>query len=450
MDPSHLADGGLATEGIHLGPWISLLLGLFLVALNGFFVAAEFALVKVRPTQLDPHVARGSRRGRAARHMLSHLDAYLSASQLGITLASLALGWIGEPAFAWLVGPVVRLIPGATPAVTSTVSITIAFLIITTLHIVIGEQAPKSWAIRSAETAALAISLPLMLFYRVTYPVIWLLNHAANFALRLVGVQPVSEEELGQDEGELRLLLASAGDARLSKQKRELLDNIFELSDRVARQIMLPRGDVVYLSTTRSLAENLAVARDSGHTRFPLCEGDLDHAVGLVHIKDLFRAAETLTSLEQVARELAFVPETLRLDRLLRRMRAERLHMAAVVDEYGGVAGIVTMENVIEEIVGSIQDEFDLEKPELVKKGKGDYVISGGMLVDDLEQALGLELSDRDEDTIGGVVLSELGRPPVLGDRVVLGPAAIEVLDLEGARITSVRITLASPAPAKA
>ncbi len=441
---------GHAHAGVALDPWLALAIGMVLVALNGFFVAAEFALVKVRPTQLDPLAARGSRRARLGRHMVHHLDAYLSASQLGITLASLGLGWVGEPAFAWLVRPVVERIPGASPALASTVAISVAFLLITTLHIVIGEQAPKTLAIRKAEGTTLFITLPLHFFYKLTYPVIWLLNHAANGILRLVGVQPVSEAEMGHDEGELRMLLASADPSRLSSQKRELLDNIFELSDRVARQLMLPRADVVYLSTTRTLADNLAVARQSGHTRFPLCEGDLDHAIGLVHIKDLFRAGDGLADLSEVARELAFVPETLQADRLLRRMRAQRLHMVAVVDEYGGVSGIVTMENVIEEIVGSIQDEFDLEKPELVKKGKNVYQVSGGMLIDDLEHALGIELSDRDEDTVGGVVLSELGRLPTAGDRVELGPVGIEVLGLEGNRITAVRVTVKEPAPAGA
>jgi CBS domain containing-hemolysin-like protein len=450
MSAGALPHGGLPLEGPHLDPWLGLVLGLFLVLLNGFFVAAEFALVKVRPTQVDPHVARGSRRGRAARHMIHHLDAYLSATQLGITLASLALGWIGEPAFAWLVRPLVSLVPGASPALVSTASITAAFLLITILHIVLGELAPKSLAIRKPEGSALWTALPLLLFYKVTYPAIWLLNHAANALLRLVGVEPVAESELAHDESELRLLLASADPSRLSSQKRELLDNIFELSNRVARQIMVPRGDVVYLSTTRTLADNLAVARESGHTRFPLCEGDLDRAVGLVHIKDLFRAGERIAALAEVARELVFVPETLQADRLLRRMRARRLHMVAVVDEYGGVSGIVTMENVIEEIVGSIQDEFDLEKPELVKQGKNVYLISGGMLVADLEQAVGLELSDRDEDTVGGVVLSELGRLPVPGDRVELGPVEIEVVHLEGNRVTAVRLTVREAAAAEA
>ena len=434
--------------GFHLDPLLGLLLGVVLVLLNGFFVAAEFALVKVRPTQIDPYVARGSRAGKVARHMITHLDAYLSATQLGITLASLALGWIGEPAFAWLVEPLVMAIPGAGPAVLHSVSLTLSFLVITVLHIVLGELAPKSLAIRKPEAATLVTALPLYAFYKLTYPAIWVLNHGANALLKLVGVEPVSESELAHDEEELRRLLASSPAAVLSKHKRELLANIFELSNRVARQVMVPRGDVVYLSTTRSLEENLAIARASGHTRLPLCEGDLDHVVGVVHIKDLFRTPAPLAALEEVARAITFVPETLGLDRLLRRMRREQIHLAAVVDEYGGVSGIVTLENVIEEIVGQIQDEFDLETPDLVEESSNVYVVSGSMLVDDLEQALSVDFTDRDEDTIGGVVMSELGRMPEAGDAVELPPLHLEVLEVEGNRVQAVRVTVLTPTPA--
>lgn len=433
---------GLPGAPPQIDPYLGLALGFLLVLLNGFFVAAEFALVKVRPTQLDPHVAAGSRRGSVARHMVTHLDAYLSATQLGITLTSLALGWVGEPAFSWVVEPVVALVPGASPGLVHSLSITLAFMVITVLHIVLGELAPKSLAIRKPEASTLAVALPLYLFYKATFPVIWLLNHSANALLKLVGVEPVSESELAHDEGELRLLLASSSASTLAPAKRELLDNIFALSDRLARQIMVPRGDVVYLSTQRSLEENLAIARASEHTRFPLCDGDLDHVIGLIHIKDLFRARSPLASLAEVARKISFIPETLDLDRLLRRMRVERLHMAAVLDEYGGVSGIVTLENVIEEIVGPIQDEFDSEKPELVQKGENVYLVSGGMLVDELEQALGLEFSERDEDTIGGVVLSELGRRPAIGDRVELGPIDLEVLEVQLNRVRKLRVTI--------
>jgi CBS domain containing-hemolysin-like protein len=280
----------------------------------------------------------------------------------------------------------------------------------------------------------------------VTYPAIWVLNRAARGLTRLLGVAP-PQGSLGiRDEEELRRLLASSHDTAASAQKRELLDNIFELSHRVARQIMLPRQDVVYLSTTRPLAENLRLARRSGHTRFPLCEGDLDHVIGVVHIKDLFRQERPPDSLQEVAREIALVPETLELDRLLKRMRAEHFHLAAVLDEYGGVSGVVTLEDVIEEIVGQIEDEFDVEKPELQRNPDGSYRVAGGLLVEELEQALALELSDRDEDTIGGVVFSELGRNPAVGDRVELGPITFEVLEVQRNRIAALKATVHQPA----
>jgi CBS domain containing-hemolysin-like protein len=428
-----------------LSPGWGMFLGILLVAFNGFFVAAEFALVKVRPTQLEPLVDAGNRRARLARHMLRHLDAYLSATQLGITLASLALGWIGEPAFAWIIHPLLTPFVGNNPPLLHSVSVTMSFLVITILHIVLGEQAPKTIAIRKAESTSLLVAFPLYFFYKVTYPVIWLLNQASNRLLKLIGISPAAEGELVHDEEELRLLLSSSKDSQLSTQKRELLDNIFELSHRMSRQIMLPRQDVIYLSTERPLAENLRLARRSGHTRFPLCEGDLDHVIGLIHIKDIFHRERPLTALTEVAREIAFVPETLELDRLLKRMRTERFHLAAVIDEYGGVSGIVTLEDVIEEIVGSIQDEFDVERPELVEKGDGIYEVAGGMLVQDLEEALDVELSERDEDTIGGVVLSELGRNPAVGDRVELGPVTIEVLEVQLNRVATLRIIVHQP-----
>src|SRR4028118_2259547 len=354
--PPFLVAASVPGPEVAIHPWWGLFFAILLVALNGFFVAAEFALVKVRPTQIDPWVSEGLGRAKVARHMVRHLHAYLSATQLGITLASLALGWIGEPAFAWIITPLVRPFTDD-PKVLHSIALTISFIAITILHIVLGELAPKSVAIRKSEATTLAIAWPLFVFYKLTYPAIWLLNHTANFLLKLVGIAPVSEGELSHDEEELRLLLASSHASAVSKQTRELLDNIFELKHRVARQIIVPRQDVIYLSTTRTMAENLRIARRSGHTRFPLCEGDLDHVIGLIHIKDLFRKERPITSLREVAREIAFVPETLELDRMLKRMRTERFHLAAVIDEYGGVSGVVTLEDVIEEIVGQIQDE---------------------------------------------------------------------------------------------
>ncbi|MBV8201237.1 MAG: HlyC/CorC family transporter [Acidobacteria bacterium] len=440
--PAPAAAGAVSS----LRPGWALLLGFLLVLLNGFFVAAEFALERVRPTQLAAGTGQGSRRSRLARHMTQHLDAYLSATQLGITLASLGLGWIGEPAFSWLIEPVVVFFAGRNPPLVHSLGLTLSFLAITVLHIVLGELTPKWVALRHARPTALLAALPLYGFYRATYPAIWVLNRAARGLTRLLGVAPPQGGGGIRGEAELRLLLATSPDDEVSQEKRELLDNVFELSHRVARQIMLPRQDVVYLSTTRPLAENLRLVRRSGHTRFPLCEGDLDHVIGLVHIKDLFRRERTLETLEEVAREIAFVPETLELDRLLKRMRAERFHLAAVLDEYGGVSGVVTLEDVIEVIVGQIHDEFDEEKPELQRNPDGTYLVSGGMLVEELEDALGLELSDRDEDTIGGVAFSELGRNPVVGDRVELGPITLEVLEMQRNRVRSLRVSIHQPA----
>ncbi len=444
--------GVIALAGAPLGapqinPWLGLAIGLFLVFLNGFFVAAEFALVKVRPTQLDPHAATGNRRGRVARHMVRHLDAYLSATQLGITLASLALGWIGEPAFVWILEPLILLIPGATPALVHTISLTAAFVVITILHIVLGELAPKSLAIRKPELTSLWVAIPLYGFYKLTYPAIWVLNHAANSILRIFGIEPVSEGETGHDEEELRLLLASTHASVLSRQKRRILDNVLTLSHRPTRKIMVPRTDVVYLSTQDPIEASTEKARRSGHTRFPLCREDLDHIIGFVHIKDMFRAVPPPGALTDVAREIAFVPETMPLDRLMRRMRAERSHIAAVLDEYGGVSGIVTLENVIEEIVGEIQDEFDLEPPELVRKSESVYLAAGSLLVEDLESELDLEFSDRDEDTIAGVVLSELGRRAAVGDQVQVGPLGAKVVEVDGNRITKLELTKPKPDP---
>jgi CBS domain containing-hemolysin-like protein len=310
-------------------------------------------------------------------------------------------------------------------------------------------MAPKTLAIRKAESTVLWTAIPMWLFFTATYPLIWLLNNSANLLLRLVGIAPASEHELAHDENELRLLLASAAGGRISAQKRNLLDNIFELSHRFARQVMVPRGDVVYLSTDLSLEQNLNRARQNGHTRFPLCDGDLDHVFAMVHIKDLFRITEPLESLRDVSRPIALVPETLALDRLLKRMRTERLHFAAVLDEYGGVSGIVTLENVLEEIVGDIQDEFDAERPEMVRQEENVYQVSGAVLIVELEASLGVEVSERDEDTLGGVVLSELGRLPEVGDSVTFGPLDIEVLEVTGNRIRQLRVEVRRPKPAE-
>jgi magnesium and cobalt exporter, CNNM family len=431
-------EAGLATAS-GMSPWLGFALGLLLVTSNGFFVATEFALVTVRATELQPRAGKGAR---IALEILGHLDTYLSATQLGVTLSSLALGWVGEPAVARLLEPLVAQLPGASPTLLHSIGLTIAFICITVLHIVLGELAPKWIGIKNAASVAGWVAFPLYGFHKMTYPFNWALNQGATSVLRLVGIRPGTKGNLSQSEEELRLLLSTGVVGRLSKQKRELLDNVFELSHRSARQIMVPRADVIYLSTDRTLEENLGVARQAEFTRFPLCKKDLDQIVGMINIKDLFHTGELPSSLEAIKREIHYVPETLTLDRLLRRMRAEREHMVAVVDEYGGVAGIVTLEDVIEEIVGQIQDEFDQEKPDLVREGENVFRVAGTMLVADLEDALNIEFSERDEDTVGGVVLSEIGRQPHVGDVVRVGEVRFEVLEAGRRRINAVKLTI--------
>ncbi|HUP25031.1 MAG TPA: hemolysin family protein [Thermoanaerobaculia bacterium] len=442
--PTPIALAGSALGQLELSPGFGLVLAALLVFANGFFVAAEFALVKVRPTQVDSYLK--TRRGRVARHMVEHLDAYLSATQLGITLSSLGLGWIGEPAVARLLQRMVAWIPGLelSDVVLHSISLALGFTLISVAHIVLGELAPKSLAIRKPEATSLWVALPLYAFYWISFPAIWALNHMANALLLLVGIQPVTGAGRSHEEEELRRILASSAESRLSEHKRELLDNVFELSHRVARQVMVPRAEVVYLDLEAPIEDSLQLARESGHTRFPLCEGDLDRVVGMVHIKDLFRSEERPVSLRDVRRDIFFVPGTLPLDRLLRRMRNEHVHLTAVLDEYGSVAGIVTFENVIEEIVGEVQDEFDEERPELTPLGEDTYQVLGSMLVEDLEDALELNLfpDERDEDTMAGVVLSELGRRAKVGDRLQVGRLELEVLEVALNRILSIKLTV--------
>ena len=439
---------GVPGGGIDLNPGLGLALGIFLVFLNGFFVAAEFALVKVRPTQIEPYAARGDRRGRVAKHMIEHLDAYLSATQLGITLASLALGWIGEPAFAWLLEPLLERLPNASPGLTHSISLTVAFLVITILHIVLGELAPKSVAIRKPEPTSLWIAIPLFAFYKITYPAIAVLNWAANRILSVFGIEPLSEGESAHDEEELRLLLASTQPTVLSQQKKKILDNVLTMSHRPTRKIMVPRTDVVYLSTQDPVDVNLRRAKESGHTRFPLCDGDL----GQDCRTDSHQGS--VSSRLGAGRPQAGAPR----DRVRARDLGDR--SAAPADarraafiwprswtSTAAPAASSRSKTSSKRLSGRFRTSSTAESPELVHASPNVWIAAGSLLVEDLEHALGLEFSDRDEDTIAGVVLSELGRKAQTGDRIEIGPLSVEVLEIDGNRITKVKLTVPETAP---
>jgi CBS domain containing-hemolysin-like protein len=420
---------------------------LVLVGLNGFFVAAEFALVKVRDTQLQPLIAQGNRRARMAQHILHNLDAYLSAAQLGITLASLALGWIGEPIFEALLHPVFGAL-GWTgdewERVRSGIAFAVGFSVITFLHIVAGEQAPKSLAIKRPLEGALWVAYPLRWFYVVAYPFIWVLNHSALWLLRQIGIAVAAEHEATHSEEELRLMFdANQRHAGGSQLGREIVLNALDLRHRVAREVMRPRAELTVLDTRASIAECLEVAEKTRFSRFPLCEGgDLDRTLGVVHIKDLYAMrlkARTGADLAAVARRLSYVPPTARLERLLQLLLDRKLHMAVVVDEYGSTIGLVTLENVIEEIVGQIQDEFDQEKPLLQKTSETLWEVDGALPLHELEGLVGESLAGEEITTTSGFVTHRLGGFPKEGDVVELAAFTLRVEAMDGMRVARLR-----------
>ncbi|HEX7152571.1 MAG TPA: hemolysin family protein [Thermoanaerobaculia bacterium] len=427
--------------------WL-LLLAFFFVLANGFFVAAEFAIVKVRATQLAELADQGSIRAKMARRLTKNLDAYLSATQLGITLASLALGWIGEPAFADILVPLLRKFGGFAEPLAHTISTTIAFTIISILHIVLGELAPKSVAIQKPVETSLWIAHLLRAFYVIAFPAIWLLNGVSRSILRAVGIEPAHDAEMAHSPEELRMILASSEKAGiLSEENREIIEGVFQFSKRTARQIMVPRTDVTVLSTTKSIEENLETIRVTRHTRYPLCDGTLDQTVGLIHVKDLMLAQLKGPGrrLEELKRDVLFIPENSTVERLLAQFIESKTHMAIVLDEYGGASGIVSLENITEELFGQIQDEFDRERPEIEPLGSGRYRVRGDYLIEDLADRLKIDLGEQDEETVGGYVAAKLGREVSPGDRVELGDLSLSVLEAERFRVRWVLATMEMP-----
>lgn len=422
---------------------------LFLVALNAFFVAAEFSLVKVRKTRLAELSESGSRKATLALAVTSQLDAYLSACQLGITLASLGLGWLGEPAIATLLAPLFKNLVAWDGVLTHTVSVVIAFLLITFLHIVLGELVPKSIAIQRAESAALWTAGPLKMFYRLFYPVIRFLNGLANLILKLGGISPANESDLAHTEEELRMLVdASQRHGILDKMEGKLLDNVFEFSDRVVSEVMVPRQDMMCLYIQDSMEEVLETVKTSGHTRYPLCDDDKDNVIGLVHMRDLLSLSESsVKNIGELKRDILIVPEGMPISHLVQKMRVQRTHLAVVVDEFGGTAGMVTIEDLIEELVGEIYDEFEsAEQAEIIKSGESEYLINGRVLLDDLSELLAVEFEDETVSTIGGFVFNRLGRKPVKGDRIDFMDYTFTVMEVVGFRITRVKASR-RPAP---
>jgi CBS domain containing-hemolysin-like protein len=432
--------------------WLSLVSALLLVLANGFFVAVEFALVKVRPTSLESMVTQGEAGASTALAMRKNLDVWLSACQVGITLASLALGWIGEPAFAQLIEPLVLAIAPSTDsarAIAHTIGVIFAFVTISFLHIVVGEQVPKTLAIARSERTAIALAWPMRAFYFLFFPVIWLLNAGTRSVLKLFGLAGKSEdhgEVLGEDE--LRMIFASSAEAgALAEPRAELLQRALSMMEKTARQVLVPRSQIHTLDLELPLAENVINAYQSGHTWLLVIRNSLDRVEGLVNVKDLLylESRGELTSIEQVQRPVLFVPENVTLEQLLAEFKRRNKQIAVVVDEHGGTSGMVTISDVVAELVGKVADLGRKSSMNTLPGGK--LELPGTAQLDDLEHTLEVEFDvDKTQvTTIAGFLMAKLGRVPNANDVWTLSNFRIVVVRTDGPRVITVRFEPAIP-----
>ncbi|WP_373665502.1 hypothetical protein SPSIL_026660 [Sporomusa silvacetica DSM 10669] len=423
---------------------VKLAAALLLVLINGFFVLSEFSLVKIRKIRLEELAQQGNARAKLALKVVSSLDSYLGATQLGIALSSLALGWLGEPAVSSLIKPILMNYFPVSEGLITTVSITLGFISITFFYIILGDLIPKSMAVQRSENMVLSCIWLLYIFHKVSYPIIMLFNRTAKLLLSAIGMKAASEADLAHSEEELRMIVsASHRGSVLNQMESELIDNVFDFADRLAREIMVPRQDMVCLFTDDPFEENMRVVRETVHTRYPLCVEDKDHIIGMVHVRDLMdfdMCAPGERDLTAIVREILVVPEGMSVAHLLQVMRRKCTHLAIVADEYGGTAGLVALEDVIEEIVGDIQDEHDeVADIEIQRLSDGSYEFDGGVLLDDVTELLNIRLEDHEEDTLGGYIFGMLGRRPETGDIVNIGDYSFEVLHVTGFRIVRVK-----------
>ncbi len=430
------------------------LAALFLVALNGFFVASEFALVRVRSTSVDQMVEQGRPGARALQAALDNLDDYLAATQLGITIASLGLGWIGEPAVAALIEPV--LAPVVPPGTLHLIAVAIGFSVVTFLHVVFGELAPKTVAIARAERLGVLVAPPMKLFYYLFLPGLVVFNGTANRFTSLLGVPPASESEETLSEREIRMVLSRAGEeGHVDAEEVEMIERVFDLDDVLARDVMIPRPDVVSVPADADLDALRRVVSEHGHTRYPVVDADTgDRPVGYVDVKDVLLAGEDgapAASAGTIARELPIVPETTRVDDLLAQFQSQQRQMAAVIDEWGTLAGIVTVEDILEVIVGELRDDFDdaALEPSIRHRDGDTYVVDGAVSIPKLNDALGTDFQPAAYGTVGGLVLDALGRPPEPGDEVTLDGYRMSVEGVDGTRIETLRIRQPDEDPAE-
>lgn len=423
-----------------------IVLVLVLVFLNGYFVASEFALVAVRKTRIEELVRRGNTSAKLVKKALENLDSFISATQLGITIASLALGWVGEPALAGFFEQFLTFLPKEATFISShTIAVIIAFFLITFLHIVLGELAPKTVALQKAEKTSLLIIAPLVALTTIFKPFIWLLNGAGSLVLKIFGFTPPSGHQLVHSEEEIKMILSQSAQSGAIKQKEaDMVYSVFKLGEIPVKQIMVPRTEIIAFNVALSVGEIIKRIEHTIHSRFPVYEHTIDTVVGFVHIKDLYKQAlstkDKRLAETNLIRKIIYIPETKRIDEVLRDMRKKRVHIAVVSDEYGGTAGIVTLEDVIESLVGEIEDEFEKPPQEIEKLKNGIYRIDGLTAVEKVQKKFNLPLKGQGYTTIGGLVFGILGTEPKIGDTIQIGTLILEIESLDGKRIDTLKL----------
>ncbi|MDD3026028.1 hemolysin family protein [Aliarcobacter skirrowii] len=419
-----------------------LLVALILVLLNGFFVLSEFAIVKVRRTKLEEFVKQGKRSASLALKMSNSLDTYLSATQLGITFSSLALGWIGEPALARLIESNVTFLAN-NPVLLHTISFIIAFSIVTFLHVVFGEIVPKSIAIAKAEVMVLYIARPLYIFWLVFYPLIRFFDIVAASILRALNVRPATEHELAHSEEELRIIVnESFKGGHIDSVESEIIKNAVDFSETVAKEIMTPRKDMICLNSEKSLEENIKRVISTKHTRYPYCNGGKDNIVGMIHSRDILNDVLESKKLDisKLVRPIIMVPENTSISSILTRMNKSRIHLALVVDEYGGTSGLITMDDILEEIIGETTDEHDPKDESILLIDENRYEFDGIVNIEKVEELLDIEF-EKDElsaVTIGGRILNLIGRLPIEGETINDKDCTYKILAVNNNRITKI------------
>lgn len=439
MDPSQIQPALSAGYSTFM-----IIIAFVFVLLNGFFVLSEFSIVKVRRSKLEEMVKEKKPNAKQALEVSSKLDTYLSACQLGITLSSLALGWIGEPAIAKVLSNWLSPL-GFSSTLIHTLSFVIAFSFITLLHVVIGELVPKSVAIAMADKTVLFIARPLHLFWLLFLPFIKTFDFLAALCLRFLKIKPAKESELTHSEEEIKIIASeSQKGGILDEFETELIRNAVDFSDTVAKEIMTPRKDMICLNKGKSYEENMQTVCESKHTRFPYIDGSKDTILGMIHIRDLVQneLSNEKKALDDFVRPMFLVPENISISKILVRMNKERTHTALVVDEYGGTAGIITMEDIMEEIVGDINDEHDDKSENFKKIADNSYEFQGRCDIEKVEELLLIRYDENlDQVTIGGYVFNLLGRLPVVGDKIEDELCSYEVQKMDGNSIAQVKVS---------